>query len=130
MKGSAGGGSIVESEQIVDHLAFKKEWIKNNIGVDANNLVLISAAGDSMTPAIIDGHLLLVDMPDKYMSVDAIYCLRPPKDGGLVVKRIQRVPDGIMIKSDNPAYTDYTIPKGELVGLEIIGRVVWVGRKL
>ncbi len=130
VKGPAGGGPAIESEQITDHIAFKKTFIKNTLGLDEKDLVLISAAGESMVPAIHDGDLLLLDMRDNFFSVDGIYCIRHARESSLMVKRVQRVHNGTMIKSDNPAYDSYTILKGEMIDMEIIGRVVWAGRKL
>jgi len=58
---------------------------------------------------------------------DGIYVLR--MDDGLMVKRVAIGPTGnVSILSDNPAWPDWQNVETE--ELHIIGRVVWVGRKL
>lgn len=128
VKASAGHGSIVESEQIVDHMAFKRQWIRT-MGLDVSHLALISAKGDSMEPTIKDGYLLLVDLRVHEVKGDAIYILR--LDGELIAKRLQRIFDGgIKIKSDNQAYDEQVVPQDYVGKLNIIGRVVWGGGRM
>lgn len=125
---SAGGGSVVESEQVVDHLAFKSSWI-HEMHLTASNLLLVNSVGDSMFPTIKEGDLLLVDKGQQDVRDDAIYVLQ--NDGALVAKRLQRFYDGsIQIKSDNKLYDEQTVPADRVNILKIIGRVVWGGGKM
>jgi phage repressor protein C with HTH and peptisase S24 domain len=59
---------------------------------------------------------------------DGIYALR--SGGNMVVKRLTRNPatQGIAIKSDNPGWPDWEDCPPE--SLDIVGRVIWVGREL
>jgi len=126
---SCGGGSIIHSEQIVDHLAFRAEWVRNELGADPKRLALIAAIGDSMLPAITSGDLLLIDASVCVVRQDAIYAIQV--EGVLLVKRIQRLLDGtIIVKSDNPAYESQRFSPGEAKGLRIVGRVIWMGRRV
>ena len=34
VQASAGYGTLIESEQIVDHLAFKRDWLESDLSVD------------------------------------------------------------------------------------------------
>lgn len=123
---SAGPGSAVQSEQIVDHLAFKTEWLRAAMGLEPNKLALITARGDSMEPAIGDGDLLLLDMRELRTLDPSIYVVR--MDELLVAKRLQRLTDGrICIQSDNPLYSSETVYPHEI---HILGRIVWIGRKV
>lgn len=126
---SAGGGSIIHSEQIVDHLTFRSDWVRNALGVPVSSLALINVKGDSMEPTLSNGDVILIDMSAEGVDDNAVYVLR--YDGKLVVKRIQRRHDGsITVKGDNPVYEPETI-SGELVnGLDVVGRVVWCGRRM
>lgn len=129
VQGSMGGGSIVHSEQIVDHLAFKTEWVHNQLRVSPSNLVLISAVGDSMEPTLSDGDLLLIDKSEAQIREDAIYVL--VVGDGLMVKRVQRLMDGtVIIKSDNAAYQDQVLQRPEVESLQVLGRVVWSGHRM
>lgn len=125
---SAGGGALAESEQVVDHLAFKARWI-HAMRLNPANLLLVNTMGDSMYPTIKEGDLLLVDKGQRDVRIDAIYILR--NDGALVAKRLQRLDDGsIRIKSDNKAYDPQVVPPERVPMLNIIGRVVWGGGRM
>jgi phage repressor protein C with HTH and peptisase S24 domain len=125
---SAGGGTVVQSEQIVDFISFKEEWVRNSLGASAKDLALISVKGDSMEPTLSDGDLVLVDISSRTIEANAIYVLQ--FWGSLMVKRIQRKVDGtVVIKSDNHIYETETITGELLTQLNIIGRVVWYGKR-
>jgi phage repressor protein C with HTH and peptisase S24 domain len=126
---SAGGGAVIHSEQIVDHLSFKAEWVHNTLGVPVNDLALINVLGDSMEPVLSDGDLILIDMGTRRVKDNAIYVLQ--LNGSLLVKRIQRKLDGsVMVKSDNVIYEPEMVTTEMLNSLNVIGRVVWCGRRM
>ncbi|PLX96698.1 MAG: hypothetical protein C0622_14210 [Desulfuromonas sp.] len=128
VQASMGGGADVHSEQVVDHLAFKRTWLKE-MDLQAEHLALITAKGDSMYPTIKDGCLMLIDTRKDQSIRDGIYVLR--WDGALLAKRLQRLLDGaILVKSDNPIYQEIKAEKDQVELLDIIGRVVWSGGKI
>lgn len=127
--GSMGNGHVIHSEQIVDHLAFRAEWVRTELGTSPNNLALISAIGDSMEPALRAHDLLLIDRSVLSVKQDAIYAFAV--DGELRVKRIQRLFDGsLIIKSDNPSYATETLTAQQSEAINLVGRVVWSGRRM
>lgn len=129
VSGSMGNGHVIQSEQIVDHLAFRAEWVRTELGTSPNHLVLISAVGDSMEPTLRAHDLLLIDRSVMSVKQDSIYAFAV--DGELRVKRIQRLFDGsLIIKSDNPDYTTETLTPQQSETINIIGRVVWSGRRM
>ncbi len=126
---SMGAGAVIHSEQIVDHLAFRAEWVRNELGANPKHLVLISATGDSMEPTLHSSDLLLIDRSVQGVKHDAIYAFAV--NGELRVKRIQRLFDGtLIIKSDNSHYVSETLSQEAAGALNIIGRVVWFGRRM
>ncbi len=126
---SAGGGALIYSEQIVDHLSFKAEWIHNALGVSVKDLALINVTGDSMEPTLSEGDLILVDMSYRGMKDNAIYVLQ--LNGSLLVKRLQhRLEGGVLVKSDNPVYDPGAVSGDAIDSLNIVGRVVWCGRRM
>ena len=90
---------------------------------------MIEVQGDSMQPTMMDGDMLLVNSQVNQIR-DGIYVLR--FDGLLMVKRLQRQPGGhVMVTSDNPAYTPFTVDlNDESTEFSVLGKVVWVGRRL
>lgn len=126
---SAGGGAVIHSEQIVDHLSFKSDWVRNALGVPVKDLALINVLGDSMEPTLSDGDLILIDMSTRRVKDNAVYVLQ--LNGSLLVKRIQRKLDGsVLVRSDNTIYEPETVNSEMLDSLNIIGRVVWCGRRM
>ncbi len=125
---SAGQGATIEQERVSSQIAFRQEWL-NQEGLSAKGLAAITAKGDSMEPTIADGALLLVDSSQRRISNDSIYILR--WDGHLYAKRLQLMFSGaVCIISDNKIYKEETISPDEATGLDIVGRVVWVGQKI
>jgi hypothetical protein len=116
-----GADGLIRSEQVVDSLAFKTEWLRRRLAAAPRDLVLLEVVGDAMAPTLGDTDLILVDLSQPRFRQDGVYVLR--RDGDLEVKRLQRGPAGsLIIKSDNSAY-ESTVVTRDRVG--IIGRVIW-----
>jgi phage repressor protein C with HTH and peptisase S24 domain len=129
VKASAGGGAVIQSEQVVDYLAFKSEWVKNSLGISKDHLALISVLGDSMEPTLSNGDLILIDLRATHIQDNAIYVLS--FDSALMVKRIQQKLDRtVIVKSDNAVYEPEIITPDKVEQLTIVGRVVWCGRRM
>jgi phage repressor protein C with HTH and peptisase S24 domain len=130
IEASGGKGSVIHSEQIVDHLAFKASWVSKELGADPNNLLLIHTIGDSMEPTLRSGDLLLVDRNKARMKGDGIYLIN--FDDGLMVKRLEWMMDGtVVIRGDNTSVSrEQKLTAIEMEKLHLLGRVVWVGGKV
>lgn len=124
---SAGGGAVIHSEQIVDYLAFKKDWIRRVVGRGPTDLILVEATGDSMEPTIGDGELLLVDTASPKVKDHAVHVLNV--DGELLVKRIARnlATGGLTVISDNARYPKQEVTPEQFMQLRLVGRVIWHG---
>jgi len=131
VRAAAGGGAVVDQEQAVDFLHFKQEWIRQELRASPSDLYLIYVDGESMEPTLRPGDIILVDHRDQAQARDGVYVLR--LDGTLLVKRLQKLPGGIIeVTSDNPAYKSFTLKLAEMKeqNFDIIGRVVWTGRRM
>jgi len=127
VEASMGNGTVIHSEQIVDYLAFREDWVRLELGLNPSNLILISSVGDSMEPTLRTNDLLLIDRGSSEVRHDAIYCFA--YNGELRVKRMQFRMNGVMVvKSDNPRYETEEVSADNLDLIKIIGRVVWYGR--
>ena len=128
VRASAGPGAVAEDERARARLRFDPTWL-HGLNLDPRQLSVIQVVGDSMSPTLDDGDDILVDLSDGAANVrDGIYVLR--LDGALNVKRliVDRARKRVSVKSDNPAYTSW--PTLDLSRLDVIGRVVWAGRRL
>lgn len=131
VRAAAGHGAVVEDEQVIDSLAFKRQWIQQELHASPGDLYLIYVDGESMEPTLRPGDVILVDRRSaEAVPRDGIYVLR--MDGSLLVKRVQRLPGRqVKVTSDNPAYEPFNLSletPGE--DLAIVGRVVWAGRRM
>jgi len=124
---SAGSGALDAGEGGRDDFIIDAAALKA-IG-DGGLLSMIAVRGDSMEPTLSDGDDILVDRADSADRLrDGIYVLRI--DDALNVKRLAINPADrrITVASDNPAYPGW--PDCDPMRLAIIGRVVWVGRRV
>jgi SOS-response transcriptional repressor LexA len=111
-------------------LAFKRDWLKSK-GVKAENLLVIYAEGDSMSPTIDDHDVLLVDK-SRVEPTDGQVFVLTSSDKGAIVKRLVQGPLGRwIIRSDNAdEYPDLLLSRSEVNEHRIIGRVIWRGGDL
>ncbi len=126
---SAGAGSFQETEAVMGCIGFDRSWLHKLTSSDPARLSLIRVTGDSMTPTLLDGDLVLVD----FAVIEA-----KPRDGIHVVRmgetlHIKRIAahfrnDHISLTSDNPMYPTWSDLDRQSV--YIVGRVLWFGRNL
>lgn len=125
---SAGNGSLDDDERAAGAMAFDAHWLRH-LGVRPQHVSIIRVDGESMAPTLSDGDDIMVDHDDDAMRLrDGVYVLR--LDGVLMVKRIAIGPlrGRFSVVSDNPHYPDWADIDPVLV--DIVGRVVWTGRRL
>src|ERR1700723_3196033 len=56
---SSGRDGILRSEQVVDSIAFRADWVKRTLHTESRDLILIEVIGDSMAPTVEDSDLIL-----------------------------------------------------------------------
>ncbi len=129
VQGGAGEGAVVNTEEVEDLLAFKREWITRELRSSPDDLSLIYVRGESMVPTLNPGDVILIERSRGAPVSDGIYVIRMGE--AILVKRLQFLPDSeLMVTSDNAAYQPFRVSLRE-AGEEfsIIGRVVWAGRR-
>lgn len=121
VEASAGHGSFFNNENILYHMAYRKEWLKNR-GLTTSKLGVIIVNGDSMQPTLNDRESILINFAETTPKDGHIYVVR--SDDVLWVKRVQRLPNNkILLISDNPFYPAMTLNL-EQDNLQVIGKVV------
>jgi hypothetical protein len=125
---SAGGGTLDEDERAAGVMAFDARWLRQ-LGMRPQRVSIIRVDGESMAPTLNDGDDIMVDHDDAADRLrDGVYVLR--LDGVLMVKRVATGPlrGRFSVLSDNVHYPDWADIDPALV--DIVGRVVWTGRRL
>lgn len=112
---AAAGQGLAAEETLIRTEPFAPSLLRE-VGVTPAHASLVSAAGESMAPGILDGDRLLVDRGD--VRADGICVFR--RDALISVKRLSKGRDGITLASDNPDYPTVVVPPREVT---VIGRV-------
>jgi phage repressor protein C with HTH and peptisase S24 domain len=95
---SMGNGDEVFDEAISGSLKFRREWLRSR-GIEIENARLLDSHGDSMEPLLFHRDLILIDKGAASNWGDGVYAIR--LDGRLMMKRLQRIPGGVEIISEN-----------------------------
>ena len=123
---AAGAGSAVVNDASHSVIGFDRQFLLDSGGSPQHSTV-IRARGDSMTPTIPDGSLLVVDHSQTGISNGCIMVIGVGED--ILVKRVRRRLDGLIdLISDNSAYAPETLGPEALQQLRVIGRVVYFCR--
>ncbi|MFP4273374.1 MAG: XRE family transcriptional regulator [Halothiobacillaceae bacterium] len=125
---AAGDGRYNDQERIKSQLAFRRDWIHNELHANPAHLHLIYVSGQSMEPLLKEGDVVMVDSSGEgAIRADGIYVIR--LGAALLCKRIQRLPGRkIRISSENPAYEAFEVDlNAPADDLQIVGRAVWHG---
>lgn len=125
---SAGPGRIAwEHEVIEGSHAFRRSWMQQR-GLKVDNFRMVTVSGDSMTPYLQSGDVVMVDLADTNIKSGEVYVIAVDREWK--VKRLHKRADGsVEVRSDNESPRNPTeIISGErLELLKVLGRVVWRG---
>lgn len=119
------GATFTDDHVDVQVLNFPKVWVETITYSPPALLSWVRGRGDSMTPTIYDGDLILLDRSQKVVrEQDAIWAFAVGDVGS--IKRLRVKGDRYVILSDNPTVPDDEEPQDFVT---IVGRVVFVGAK-
>lgn len=101
------------------------------LALSPGSLRLLVAEDRCMEPCVHKNDVCLVDSADTALKNDAVYVFCSGEN--VFVRRVCRMPEGIVLRCDNREvhYLDFTMPN--IVGalaLTVLGRIVWVGKRL
>jgi phage repressor protein C with HTH and peptisase S24 domain len=126
-KFSAGAGVELFDEPTTQFTLLPASYL-DAWGVASRDLAGVSAIGDSMTPTIGDGDLVIIDRRSADILSDRIYAFR--LNGELRMKRLARLPNnGVRMVSDNKAYPPIDLTADEAEDFKLFGRVISVLKK-
>lgn len=125
---SCGGGEPSESmPALISMVSVSSDWLALYApGASKRTLNILPVRGDSMSPVLEDGDIVIVDSSQKRIRDDAIYALQ--YCDGLYIKRVQTHLDHIEIISENPAYSPMKVSRDDLSRITVLGRAYAVLR--
>lgn len=128
IRAQAGRGSLAYDGEPIGWRVFDLNWIKTVSRAPIEQLKVVEVSGDSMEPTLFKGDHVLVDLGNRAIAQHGLFVLR--LDESLMVKRVQKLfaSGTVRIISDNPKYDAEEI--SEDGRLDVIGRVVWIGRNV
>jgi phage repressor protein C with HTH and peptisase S24 domain len=125
---SAGPGfTSWEHEEVDKSHAFTSAWMRSK-GINPRNARIISVVGDSMSPYMLDGDVVLVNLEKTKIRSGEVFAINV--EGETRIKRLMRRADGSLeVRSDNPSpqYPPEILRGEEIDRLKIIGMVEWRG---
>lgn len=111
-----------------DYIGLSLNWLKIR-GIEPEKLLFMVARGDAMHPTIQRGDILLVNRAVTTPKDGEIYLMR--NDTQIWVKRIQGLPNGLRLISDNQLiYPQIDLEFDKNKYIEVIGRVIFIGHDL
>ena len=123
-----GGGGIILDEKPSGRLPLPMSYLRQ-LRLASADLISIECEGDSMSPKLESGDLVLINRSDKNPARGGIFAIFDSDT--LVIKRIEKIPasEPIMLRliADNPNHGSYDVIADDT---NIIGRVVWFARRM
>ena len=126
IESSTKGTMLISSDSERKPYYFRTDWVQKKLKTQPENLRAIFIRGDEMSPTLQAGDMILVNITEKMPNPPGVFVLF---DGmGMVIKRLEMIAkEKVRVLSDNGQYLPY---ERELNEVNIVGRVVWLGREL
>lgn len=125
-----GNPAVVEDYPDTELVPFNLGFIRAITNAPTEQLVILGGHGESMEPTLLRNDMLLIDTSQRQPLVsDLIWAFHYA--GGGMIKRLRRIRDNgrdrFLIISDNAAVPDQG---ADIEDVHVIGKLIWVGRKM
>lgn len=125
-----GEPAVVEDYPATQLVPFNLGFIRGVTKAPTDKLLIMTGQGESMEPTLLRSDFLMIDTSSRNPALsDQIWAFHYA--GGGMIKRLRRVRDDgrdrFLITSDNPAVPDQL---ADIEDVHIIGKLVWVGRRM
>ena len=125
-----GDGIVIEDYPATQLVPFNLNFIRSVTNAATEKLLIFTGQGESMEPTLLRSDFLMIDTATRGPVIaDTIWAFHYAGSG--YIKRLRRVRnearDRFQILSDNP-----TVPEqfADIQDVDIIGKLVWVGRRM
>lgn len=122
-------GNTFEVDDIRGLWCLPPDYLRHELRITPERARIVEVQGDSMEPTLRPGDRVMIDTAQRSPSPGGLFGLW---DGfGVVVKRLELIPNSeppsVQLISDNDRHSAYERTADEV---NIIGRVVWVARRV
>ncbi|MEA1948747.1 MAG: S24 family peptidase, partial [Thermodesulfobacteriota bacterium] len=91
-------------------------------------MILIDIYGTSMEPELKHGDTVMIDTSQQDILAGSIYAVGI--EDIIMVKRIEKHPGKLVLRSDHKDYEPVYLSRNEMDGFRIIGKIVWISRNV
>ncbi|GAJ65735.1 XRE family transcriptional regulator [Edwardsiella piscicida] len=117
------GSNNKDYPDIIRSISLEPDYARRVFGGRSSNVIrAINANGDSMKGTIDPEDLVFIDISVKYFDGDGVYAFTYGSTSH--IKRLQMVKNTLTVISDNPAYANWSIEKGDEDQMHINGKVI------
>ena len=127
----SGFGRLCVDDRVSGWFAFRRDWLDSLGGPRAK--ILFEVKGNSMSPLIEDGDIIMVDQSMRARQVNPGRIYVVASEDGPAVKRIYfgQKPGQLILASENSReFPDRELTLVSQEDSPVIGRVLWLGRQL
>lgn len=121
----AGGGSFETAGEVEGYYSFRSDWLYSR--GNPRNMVIMEVVGNSMEPELKEGDMVLIDQSKNDVLSGGIYAVGV--EDTVMVKRVERLPGTLVLRSDNIDYSPIHLTGDELATVRVIGKILWVARE-
>ncbi len=123
------GHDIISGDRVRDMWPLPADYLRGELRMTERRARIIEVRGDSMSPTLLSGDRVMIDVGDRTMAAGGLFAIW--NGDGVAVKRLRQIrgsdPPRMTLLSDN----EHEPPEEVLLEeIRIIGRVVWVARKI
>ncbi len=122
---AAGAGTVPIAEEVLGTYQFSRDWY-STLGASATRSGLFKVEGDSMSPSMEDGDVVLVDMSDKTVRDGKIYAIGEADT--ILIKELRKSKRSETLRIISHNKENYPEYKRRQTDIRIIGRVRWSAR--
>lgn len=121
------GAGYLDYTESKGFVPFRSDWLQGLFRGKLESLKVTRGKGDSMRPTILDGDIILIDLSQRAIDEQDVLWAVAYGELGMVKRVRQTSRSSYLLMADNPVVPPIEAVDGEM---QVVGRVVWIGRRM